>query len=182
MLPWLFDAMEQESGANVKTLQTLFQELYGPKFSSAQLAPYADRYRDLLDKGAHNWQIVLPIGRIGFDHAPQLAEIYAAKGASTGYLLQGEHAIRAVCASDVQWHQGLAPLVRNIVKNQISEDRGNRPTFDTRKGLTFLTRTGHRDDVIAIIKASRWKDKAKLLTSNLTVEKPGFGRRKGVCG
>ncbi|MGJ8628879.1 MAG: hypothetical protein ACSHXB_18105 [Sulfitobacter sp.] len=182
MLPWLFDAMEQESGANVKTLQTLFQELSGPKFSNAQLAPYADRYRALLDKEEPHWQIVMPIGRFGFDPAPQLSEIYTAKGASTGYLSHGEYAIRAVCASDVQWHQDLAPLVRNIVKNQISEDRRNRPSFDIRNGLTFLTRTGHRDDVIAIIKASRWKDKAKLLTSNLTVEKPGFGRRKGVCG
>ena len=90
--------------------------------------------------------------------------------------------MEAVCASDVKWHKGLVPLVRDIVKNQLAEDNSAGPSFDTRKGLTFLTRTGHRDEVVAIIKASSWKNKSKHLQCNFATEKPGFGKRKDVCG
>ncbi|MGJ8615293.1 MAG: hypothetical protein ACSHWS_00545 [Sulfitobacter sp.] len=182
MLPWLFDAMEHDTGASIKTLRNLFQELSAPQISNAQLTPYAERYHALLRKGEDDWQVVQSIGRFGFDPAPLLWDVYKRTGASTNYLPHGEYAMRAVCASDAKWHERLVPIVRDIVEIQIQEDKRTRPSFETRKALTFLSRTGHRDEVITIIKASRWKSKSKLLRSNLTNEKPGFGQRKGVCG
>lgn len=118
----------------------------------AELIPFADRYRGLMDRPGYDLALLSSAGRFGFDPLDILQEAYVPGARVREYVMRG------ICYSAPRWHEGLLPLVREMIREEVIARARGRLDEVPEELLRFLVYMGQIDEARDILRSSDWTD------------------------